>query len=515
MTNRASSIDLLRGFALLMMIFSGMIPFGGALPAWMYHAQVPPPLHQFNPNLAGLTWVDLVFPFFLFSMGASVSFALPKKLAHHGLTRTFGELLRRSIRLLFIAIIGWQFHPLRLPTLGWWAGIAGLLTYLGLFLAFFTFPNKTGRQKFITGGLSAVILSGVAAWLMASGKEIDPSVNDAIMRVLANVYFFGSIIWIVTNGGWSFRLGIAVFIIALYLGSLQTDSWVSNLWSTHDIFNLVSPMLLKYLLIFIPGTIVGDMLIAKFVNSANDADDDDEDEEEKEDEYDEENYTFSPVWVENHEQSDVLMTPAYQRWAAIVYGIVALGTTITTVWATFERDMGTGLAFAIGFAVFGFISVFILGSALTEEQILSRGIGVEQYLKIQLIIFGFFLLIIGYFLEPFQGGVKKDHATLSYFFLTSGLATLWILAFNHFYPRLWITKIMKPIEYLGQNALMAYLMAGFLIVPIMNLTHLSDLFIAPSPDKIAVFGLAKAVVITSAVMGLTAFLSKKEVFWKI
>lgn len=509
MTNRASSIDLLRGFALLMMIFSGMLPFGGALPAWMYHAQVPPPLHQFNPTIAGLTWVDLVFPFFLFSMGAAASFALPLKLARNGLTRTFGELLRRSIRLLFIAIVGWQFHPLRLPTLGWWAGIAGLLTYLGLFLAFFTFPNKTGRQKLITGGLSALILSGVAAWLMASGKAIDPSVNDAIMRVLANVYFFGSIIWIVTNGGWSFRLGIAVFIMAFYLGSLQENSWVSNLWSTHDIFNLVSPMLLKYLLIFIPGTIVGDMLIAKFVNSAND------DDEEEENENDEENYTFRPVWVENHEPSDALMTPAYQRGAAIVYGIVALGTTVTTVWATFEREMGMGLACALGFAVFGFVSIFILGSTLTEEQILSRPIGVEQYLKIQLIIFGFFLLIIGYFIEPFQGGVKKDHATLSYFFLTSGLATLWILAFHHFYSSLWIAKLLKPIEYLGQNALMAYLMAGFLIVPIMNLTHLSDLFIAPSPDKIAIFGIAKAVVITSAVLGLTAFLSKKQVFWKI
>ena len=505
MSNRASSIDLLRGFALLMMIFSGMIPFGGALPAWMYHAQVPPPLHQFNPNIAGLTWVDLVFPFFLFSMGVSVSFALPMKLAHHGLTHTFGELLRRSIRLLFIAIVGWNFHPWRLPTLGWWAPIAGLLTYLGLFLAFFTFPNKTGRQKRLTGVLSALILSGVCAWLIVSGKEIDPSVNDAIMRVLANVYFFGSIIWMLTNGGWFLRAGIAVLVMAFYLGSLQDNSWVSNLWSMHDIFNLVSPMLLKYLLIFIPGTIVGDILIAKFMNSGEEDDEDNEDE----------SLTILPPNIGDYEEESLLTSPAYRRGAAVVYGIVALGTTVTTVWATYAREMGTGLAFALGFGLFGFVSVFVLGSTLTEEQILSRPVGVEQYLKLQLIMLGFFLLIIGYFLEPFQGGVKKDHATLSYFFITSGLATLWILAFHHFYPSLWIAKFLKPIEYLGQNALMAYLMAGFLIVPIMTLTHLSDLFIAPSPDKIAVFGVAKAIFITASVVGLTAFLSKKQVFWKI
>lgn len=264
-------------------------------------------------------------------------------------------------------------------------------------------------------------------------------------------------------------------------------------------------MLLKYLLIFIPGTIVGDILIAKFVNSAEDTD-------EEEDEKDE---TITQPITEIYEEEDLLTSPAYKRGAAVVYGIVALGTTVTTVWATFEREMGTGLAFALGFGGFGFVCVFILGSTLTEEQILSRPVGVEQYVKLQLIMLGFFLLIIGYFLDPFQGGVKKDHATLSYFFITSGLATLWILAFHHFYPSLWIAKILKPIEYLGQNALMAYLMAGFLIVPIMNLTHLSDFFIAPSPDKIAVFGIAKAVVITASVIGLTVFLSRKQIFWKI
>ena len=228
-----------------------------------------------------------------------------------------------------------------------------------------------------------------------------------------------------------------------------------------------------------------------------------------------ESLTILPPNTEDYEEESLLTSPAYRRGAAVVYGTVALGTTVTTVWATYAREMGTGLAFALGFGLFGFVSVFVLGSTLTEEQILSRPVGVEQYLKLQLIMLGFFLLIIGYFLEPFQGGVKKDHATLSYFFITSGLATLWILAFHHFYPSLWIAKLLKPIEYLGQNALMAYLMAGFLIVPIMTLTHLSDLFIAPSPDKIAVFGVAKAIFITASVVGLTAFLSKKQVFWKI
>ena len=41
-TDRALGLDALRGFAILTMFLSGLIPFG-VLPDWMYHAQVPPP----------------------------------------------------------------------------------------------------------------------------------------------------------------------------------------------------------------------------------------------------------------------------------------------------------------------------------------------------------------------------------------------------------------------------------------------------------------------------------------
>jgi hypothetical protein len=56
---RADALDALRGLAILGMILSGSIPFNDMLPGWMYHAQVPPPHHVFNPDLPGISWVDL------------------------------------------------------------------------------------------------------------------------------------------------------------------------------------------------------------------------------------------------------------------------------------------------------------------------------------------------------------------------------------------------------------------------------------------------------------------------
>ena len=63
---RANSLDALRGYAIITMVLASTI-FSYVLPAWMSHIQTPPPNHVFRPDIPGISWVDLVFPFFLFS----------------------------------------------------------------------------------------------------------------------------------------------------------------------------------------------------------------------------------------------------------------------------------------------------------------------------------------------------------------------------------------------------------------------------------------------------------------
>lgn len=64
MNQRALALDALRGYAIITMVLSATI-ISSILPGWMSHAQTPPPEHIFNPEIPGITWVDLVFPFFL------------------------------------------------------------------------------------------------------------------------------------------------------------------------------------------------------------------------------------------------------------------------------------------------------------------------------------------------------------------------------------------------------------------------------------------------------------------
>ena len=96
---RAFALDALRGFAILTMALSGYIPWG-VLPSWMYHAQVPPPAHKFNPTIPGITWVDLVFPFFLFAMGAAIPRARADPFRLPSLTPAILRGRFRSCRLL-------------------------------------------------------------------------------------------------------------------------------------------------------------------------------------------------------------------------------------------------------------------------------------------------------------------------------------------------------------------------------------------------------------------------------
>ena len=65
MKDRIYSIDALRGITIIMMILCASIGYASDLPAWMFHCQVPPPDYVFKPEVRGITWVDLVFPFFI------------------------------------------------------------------------------------------------------------------------------------------------------------------------------------------------------------------------------------------------------------------------------------------------------------------------------------------------------------------------------------------------------------------------------------------------------------------
>ena len=106
MNKRIATIDILRGIAIFGMILCGNIGFNSGLPGWMFHCQTPPPTYAFDPTNVGITWVDLVFPFFLFTMGAAFPLSMRKKLDNGTSKWTIaGNLFRRWLTLTIFALV--------------------------------------------------------------------------------------------------------------------------------------------------------------------------------------------------------------------------------------------------------------------------------------------------------------------------------------------------------------------------------------------------------------------------
>ncbi len=93
---RIESIDAGRGIAILLMLFVNDIPGVDGLPSWMKHMP---------QGADGMTFVDLVFPAFLFLVGMSLPFAIRRRLDKgDGLWEVWKHILVRTFGLLVIGV---------------------------------------------------------------------------------------------------------------------------------------------------------------------------------------------------------------------------------------------------------------------------------------------------------------------------------------------------------------------------------------------------------------------------
>jgi hypothetical protein len=89
-----------------------------------------------------------------------------------------------------------------------------------------------------------------------------------------------------------------------------------------------------------------------------------------------------------------------------------------------------------------------------------------------LVVWGTYFLILGYFFEPMEGGIKKDHSYMSYYFVTSGLAIyllvaliIWIDLMRH----VWAFGVLIAN---GQNPMVAYIGIRTILAPMVGMAIL-------------------------------------------
>ncbi len=453
---RTTALDSLRGWAVFGMMFAGVIPWDG-LPGWMYHAQERPPTHDFNPNLPGLSWVDLVFPFFLFSMGAAIPLASrsAEGLAWHA---PYVQAVRRGLMLVAFAVFNQHARPYILaasPDTKIW--LIGLIGFVIPFLIFVRFPRSVPNyvQWMVrgVGYVGAVIFLTLARYPDGSGFRLDRA--DPIILVLAATSTFGTVLWLTTRDRWDIRLGVMAAWVALRIGALSPNSSGADIWNWGTPYGLFQTSFLGYLLMTIPGTMLGDLLVKS--------------------------------------RSESTSGSSNKSWEQGALAVLGLATIPVALVILYSRTVSPGLILLPTLGCVGLVT----WRPASFTSIVRQVVG-----------WGAFWLMVGFLMEPFQGGIKKDPPTLSYGFVTAGLPCFFFVSLH--YWQLWRPRsgLLRFSALTGMNPLLAYQALTNLIAPIWALT-IAPWIIDLTPGT--GFGLVRALLQTIFLGAVVAACTRSKI----
>jgi predicted acyltransferase len=505
---RAISLDCLRGLAILGMVLSGMLPFyHHTLPAWMYHAQMPPPEHIYRPAVVGITWVDVVFPLFLFSLGAAVPLALTHKL-ENGLTRwrLAVSACMRGVLLLFFALYRQHLLPGNLTGAYGSAGyLISVAAFLVLFLVFTrvpeSWPRSVGYMLRFLGWAGAIALLAMVRHPDGSGFTVHR--QDPILVNLAKVVLTTSLIWL----AWPYRITARILIMAgvaaLYVAR-ELVAWgvpITELfWLKHlvgeRIYNgliwAINPVYQQYLLITIPGTVAGDILM---------------------------------TWMRPASQR-LSFSIKHSRWralsvvqcvcVAIVCGVLAVGV----VAGLTLNDWLTTCIVAVVLCALGLLLVYStpVKRHLKSTSALRGQSQVPAIMFQRMLLWGVIWICMGLALVPFQQGIRKDPATLSFFFVTAGLASMLLIVFCVIADAMHRPGPLFLLVDNGQNPMIAYVAGSMFIVPLLQVipagggASVLDWLVSHTTAPWPAFG--RSVGLTLLVAGFVCVLTRLRIFWR-
>ena len=451
---RIITIDILRGITIFAMILCANIYFTN-LPAWMFHGQTPPPDFAFDPSVKGITWVDLVFPFFLFTMGAAFPLAMRKKL-ENGVSRwaITGSLVRRWITLTVFAIaLGNAYSIWASPRPDIVKSIFKIALWGVMFMALVRLKDEKKTRLVNNIGLFLTVVMAVL-YVDYLGLNLSRWNSDIIIMILANIAIIGGLIWMFTKDNMRLRWLILIFIIALKALSSyapQALSWVPGFECIGWFF---SWSFLQYLVIAIAGSIAGDKLL------------------------------------EHSRSGEKAEIDRCHFYAAVV----ALAAMIVQLWGLFTRNVLADFIISLVLA-----GVFVV---LTYKR---------RNIMTWLGYFGFAFMLVGIAFDPIDGGITKDHCNLAYMLTTTGMTALtgtFVLALE----LKWSIK-GRGLSGCGQNPMLAYTVTNFLTMPILGICGIEQWLYAQGVSS-PVWAMINGLTYTLLMVAVTCFFSKKKLFWR-
>jgi heparan-alpha-glucosaminide N-acetyltransferase len=194
---RVLSIDVFRGLTMIVMVFVNDLAEVKGLPWWTYHAP---------GKVDAMTYVDMVFPAFLFILGMAIPLAIEQRLRKvPSQSRLWLHIFLRSLSLLVLGLIltnAGAGDPalIHTPTNLW-----AILALLGAILFWMVYPNAEKHPTLVKGlRLTGLILmvamfaifrrttkEGDVAWIRTAYPEI--------LGLLAFAYLTTCVLYIPTR----------------------------------------------------------------------------------------------------------------------------------------------------------------------------------------------------------------------------------------------------------------------------------------------------------------------------
>jgi uncharacterized membrane protein len=226
-TARLASIDVLRGLTITVMIFVNELAGVRGLPWWTYHMKA---------NIDAMTYVDMVFPFFLFIVGLSMPLAIASRLRRNpSLPALWSHVALRTASLMTLGLIlanadgGDPARMVISPAL--WTIVA--LTGAALFL------NEYGKSQRYAGLHRALRVTGlllvVAMFAIFrhtpdpghatfNGTWIDFSYPE-ILGLIGYTYLAVALLYIPTRR-WLWA-PLVCFVLMIGLNALTAAGWIT------------------------------------------------------------------------------------------------------------------------------------------------------------------------------------------------------------------------------------------------------------------------------------------------
>lgn len=215
---RIASIDVFRGITMAVMIFVNALDGVRGLPWWTHHAPMRADV---------MTYVDMVFPFFLFAVGLSLPMAVERRLKRDGSQwGLWAHVVMRSVSLVVLGLILANAEKADRARMGMSGSLWGLLGVIGAALFLLDYRSwerlRPYANVFRGVGLVGVAIlyaiyrrttaGGQAAWINFSYPEI--------LGLIGFGYFSVAILYIPTRR-WKWAPGFW-FALLLALCALAT-----------------------------------------------------------------------------------------------------------------------------------------------------------------------------------------------------------------------------------------------------------------------------------------------------